>query len=110
MRVMTEQAENSSNLFFGYLMLFMIADAGRFPHTYMYDMVQNWALGFLVAFFFFMYMHTPALMDHVGLPLDQVADEIAVRFALWLRLVDNTSTRSDYVAESGGVYVKVAMR
>ena len=75
----------------------------------MYNAIQYWLLGFLFAFFFFMYMHTPALERSVGLPLSEVADDLATRLALWIRLVDNTSTRAEYVAENGGVFVKAAM-
>ena len=109
MRVKSAQAENSGHIYFGYFMSYVVLEAGRIPHTYMYDKVLNWALGLLVAFFFFMYMHTPALEKHMELPLSAVADDIAVRFALWNRLVDNSSMWPDYWAENGGVFVRVLM-
>ncbi|GMH53336.1 hypothetical protein TrST_g1269 [Triparma strigata] len=84
---------------FTYIIFASLGYASNCPHQAMYSKMKSFALSSVFVFFFFLFIHTPALEEMFGLPVSRVAEDIAIRTALFLRLVGTTDPDGDWIVD-----------
>ncbi|GMH79808.1 hypothetical protein TL16_g08281 [Triparma laevis f. inornata] len=84
---------------FPYVILLTLTYASNCPHQFMYSKLKSFAIATIFVFFFFLFMHTPALEERFALPVSKVAEDIAIRIALFLRLVGTTEEDGGWMVD-----------